>query len=104
MSAALRWWISGGLLSFAIQSRVSIGFFLLLPAAFLVLLCVIVDFRGLWMGLAGFATVASGVSLTLVLDPNAPEDSLIPTIAWAVLAALSYLLHWKKAFPARRIP
>jgi hypothetical protein len=97
------WWLWGGVLAFAIQSRVSIGFFLLVPAVTFLLFLAIVDWRGLWAGLTGFGTVACLTSLSLWLDPNAPDGSLGTVVLWASVAVVAYLCSRLGVFPTPRV-
>ena len=97
------WWLWGGVLAFAIQSRASIGFFLLVPAVTFLVFLAVVDWRGVWAGLTGFGTVACLTSLSLWLDPNAPDGSLVAALLWASLAVVAFLCSRFKVFPTPHV-
>lgn len=91
--AKAAWILTGALFGLALIAMASVGVFLL-PVTLLI--AAVLAFKRLKGGWLFF--VAAGISfasawLSLVIDPNAPDDSLLPVISGALVAGCAWLLY-----------
>lgn len=80
MGNRIAWALSGALFGFALLAMASIGVFVLTAAVAMALPLLILRAPGSPWFLVGGGTTFALAWLSLVLDPNAPDDSLWPVV------------------------
>lgn len=95
--AKAAWIVAGGLFVFSLVALVSIGVFLLPVALCLAAILAVIRARGAWL-----FVVAAGITfalswLSLIIDPNAPDDSPWPVVLGVLAATAGWLLHRNSA-------
>lgn len=86
MGNRIAWAFSGALLGFALLAMTSIGVFVLIAAVAMALPLAILRAPGSPWFLVGGGVTFAVAWLSLVLDPNAPDDSLWPVVAGLAIA------------------
>ena len=86
------WVVAGAAMGFSIAALTSIGMFTVLPSALFVLMLLMLRVPGFWAGVCALGVTAAALQLSLVIDPNAPDDDLLPVFAGAGAALLGAVL------------
>lgn len=92
MGNRIAWAFSGALFGFALLAMTSIGVFVLIAAVAMALPLVILRAPGSPWFLVGGGVTFALAWLSLVLDPNAPDDSLWPVLVGMAIAIIGGVL------------
>ena len=92
MAKAL-WIVAGALFGFSLIALASIGVFILPLALGEAAVLTFLKVRGAWLFVVAAGATFALAWLRLVLDPNAPDDSLVPVVVGAVVALAGWFLH-----------
>lgn len=92
---AVLWWFAGGIASFGVIALLGVGLIALPVGVGLLLLLVVFRAPGAWMAPAGAATVAAVLFARLLVNPDAPNDEVLPVLISGVVAILAYAMHFR---------
>ena len=87
------WVLTGALFGFSLLAMTSMGVFLLPVSLAVAALLVLKDIRGGWLFVVAAGTTFALTWLSLVIDPNAPDDSPWPVLSGAAVAVVAWIVH-----------
>ena len=87
------WVMSGALFGFSLIALASVGVFVLPLTLGAAALLAFKRVQGGWLFVVAAGTAFAMLWLSLVIDPNAPDDSLVPAVSGLVVAVVAWVFY-----------
>ena len=91
--AKTTWVVAGALFGLALIAMASFGVFVLPVTLLIAAVLAYKRIKGGWLFFVAAGVSFASAWLSLVVDPNAPDDSLLPVISGALVAGSAWFLY-----------